>query len=112
MNMTEKLNNRLNLYGMIDVENSLGEITRKPAKIKNVFCNILPNFGGTSKIGNTNIEDVSITHKIRCRKRSIPTPEINMHFKDDKGSKYEIIAFYPDYKNNEFWEFKCTQNFE
>ncbi|MCY6957956.1 hypothetical protein [Clostridium brassicae] len=109
---TSKLNIQLGLWGMVPFKNELDEIDVKEGKIKDIWCNIVPQHGSTSKTGETDVEKVTTIQKIKCRKLSIKNPKINMFFKDKNGLKYEFLDFYPDYKNNDFWEIKTRIIYE
>ncbi|MGB6129675.1 MAG: head-tail adaptor protein [Psychrilyobacter sp.] len=109
--MTNELNQRVELWGMTDVENELGEVDRIGTKIKDIWCKILPKHGKISKIGSTDIEEVNLNLIIRCRKLSVKNPSIDMFFK--KGNqKYQVIDWIPDLKNNSFLEFFCGVTYE
>lgn len=99
-------NNKLSLYGPSFIENEIGEKEQTFVKIKDIYCKIVPNHGGESNIGSTDVKDSSTGQTILCRKLSIKNPKISMYFIDANGWKYEIIDFFPGYKDNEFWEFK------
>lgn len=107
-----KYRNKLELWGSTWVENELGEEEKAFGKIKDVYCQVIPNHGGTKTVGGTHTEEAYTTQTIKCRKLSIKNPKIDMFFKDASGLKYEILDFYQDYKNNEFWEFKTRINYE
>ena len=101
-----ELNQRLSLYGPQFIDNEIGEKEQVFSKLKEVFCKIIPSHGGESSIGNTDVKDSYTGQTIKCRKLSIKDPAISMYFTDMNGWKYEIIDFFPDYKDNSFWEFK------
>lgn len=107
-----KYRNRLELYGSRLVENELGEITKEFGKIKDVYCEIIPQHGGVGKLGNTQVEESYTIQRVFVRKLSIKEPEIDMHFKDSNGWKYEILDFFPHYQNNAEWEFRTRINYE
>lgn len=109
--MTEKLNRKLELWGMIDQENSLGEKERTEDKIKDVWANVIPKHGRASTYGNTNVSEVTQSLVIKCRKKSINEPSIDMFFKNG-NQKYKVIDFIPDFKTNSFWEFNCEVIYE
>ena len=104
------LNQKVELWGMTDVKNELGEITREPEKIKDVWAKIIPKHGTTSKVAEI-VENVVLNVIIRCRLLSIKNPEIDMFFMH-QGLKYEIIDFIGDMKNKEFIEFSCKVIYE
>ena len=98
---------------MVDNENELKETEREPDKVKDIWCQVLPNHGSVSKIGNTNVEEAVTRPKIRCRKLSLKTPKEDMFFKNSStGEKFEILDWISDYKDNNFWEFRCKISYE
>lgn len=107
-----KYRNKLELYGSIFVENELGETTKKFDKIKDVYCEIKPFHGGVKEIGGTGIQESYTIQRIFIRKKSIKEPAIDMYFKDSLGCKYEVLDFFPNYKNNSEWEFRTRIEYE
>ncbi|MBU3146631.1 hypothetical protein [Clostridium sp. CF012] len=104
-NITKKLNNRVELWGMVNFTNELLEQDRKEDKIKDMFVQILPNYSAYDR--ETPItEKEELVIKLRCRKLSIPAPKKDMFFVME-DFKYEVLSFIPDFQSKEFWEFKC-----
>jgi hypothetical protein len=101
-NITNKLNNRAELWGMISSENELGEMDITEGKIKDIYCNILPS-SATQKWNSEIVQVVEHSHKFIVRSKSITDIKVNMFFKF-KGLKYEFISWNPDFKNNEYIE--------
>ncbi len=101
-NITNKLNCKCELWGMIPFENELGEMDIREGKIKDIYCNILPS-GATQKWNSGITEKVEHSHKFTIRSKSIPDIKVNMFFKF-KGLKYEFISYNFDFKNNEYIE--------
>lgn len=101
-----KYKNKLSLYGSTWVENELLEQEKVFGKIKDVYCQVIPSHGGTNKIDGTEVENSYTMQTILVRKLSIKEPKIDMCFLDSTGAKYEILDFFPNYKNNSEWEFK------
>lgn len=110
-----KYKNKLELWGSTWVENELGEKTKEFIKIKDVYCKIIPahgnKFGNSKKVGNTELMESSNVQTILVRKLSIKEPKIDMYFKNSIG-KFEISDFFPNYKNNDEWEFLTKINYE
>ncbi|OLS02422.1 hypothetical protein [Tissierella creatinophila] len=104
--------NKLELYGSSLVENELGELSKDFGKIKDVYCEIIPSHGGVKSIGGTEVEESFTMQRIFIRKKSIKEPKIDMYFKDSLGCKYEVLDFFPNYKNNAEWEFRTRINYE
>lgn len=106
-----KYRNRLELYGSVLVENELEEITKKFNKIKDVYCEIKPFHGGTEDVGGTGMQKSHTIQRVFVRKLSILNPEIDMYFIGN-GQKYEVLDFFPNYKDNSEWEFRTRINYE
>lgn len=107
-----KYKNKLELYGSVTVENELEEITKEFRKLKDIYCEIKPFHGGIKDVGGTGIQESYTIQRIFVRKLSIKEPKIDMYFKDPKGVKYEILDFFPNYKDNSEWEFRTRINYE
>lgn len=107
-----KYRNRLELYGSFYIENELGEIAKEYRKIKDVYCNIIPQHGGTFEMSDTGLQGAYTIQRIFVRKKSIKDPKIDMYFKDEQGNKYEVLDFFLNYKNNAEWEFRTRINYE
>lgn len=109
--MTNRLRNRLELWGLVDVKNALGEDDKQEQKLKDIWCNIIPQHGASKEYLDTSVEYIETPQTIIVRKKSL-TPQIDMFFKDDKGKRFNIIDFFEDYKNKEFWEFRTKIVYE
>lgn len=105
---TIKLNTKMQLWGMVEFENELGERDRREQKIKDLWVNASFSNTNTNMLGGTQIKSPTATQKIRVRKLEIKNPKLDMYFVDRDGFKYEILDFYPDYFNNDFWEFRTN----
>ena len=102
-NITNKLNCKTELWGLVPFENELGEMDTEKGIIKPiVYCNILPN-NASQKFNSAVTEIINHSHKFTCRALSIKEPKVDMFFKF-KGLKYEFIYWNPDFKTNEFLE--------
>jgi len=100
--ITDKLNCKAELWGMLDVENELNEWDKIEGKIKNIYCNILPS--GASQKSNSGItQTIEHSHKFKVRSKSITAIKVDMFFMF-KNLKYEFIYWNPDFKSNEFIE--------
>ncbi len=96
---------------MKNIENKLGEISREGKKIKDIWAKVILSHGTKKKYGGGNTEEVNSSVMIRTRKLSIKNPKIDMFFVH-YGIRYNIIDFYPDFKKNSFWNFKCEVIYE
>lgn len=111
MRFSADCNQKIELWGMTDNENSLGEIDRMPGKIKDVWAKITQKQGTQKNIGDSSIQEVEAQIKIITRKESVKNPKIDMYF-IHRGLKYEIIDFFEDFKSRSFWEFNCKVVYE
>ena len=100
-NMAGRLNNKAELFGLVDIINELGENDTIEGKIKDVYCNIIPQ--SATKTNTPVTEGYSYSHKFTVRSKSIENPKLNMFF-ILKGQKYKIKYWQQDFKNNEFLE--------
>ena len=107
---TADLNQKIELWGMTDTRNEIGELERTPKKIKDLWAKIIPRHGSTSKVAEI-VDEVVLNVIIRCRKLSVKNPSIDMYFVQ-KGLKYEVIDFIEDMKNKDFMEFNCQVIYE
>lgn len=108
-----KYRNKLELHGSKQVKNKLGENTKEFGYIKDIYCQITPSHGGIKDMGGTGITEAYTMQRIFVRKLSIKKPEIDMYFKDKiTGVKYEVQDFFPNYKNNDEWEFRTRIDYE
>lgn len=106
-----KYRNKLALYESRLVENELEENAKKYIKTKDVYCEIKPQHGGVKEVGNTQVEEGYTIQRIFIRKLSIKKPKRDMYFMDSNGWKYEVLDFFPHYKNNDEWEFRTRINY-
>lgn len=108
---TKDLNQKIELWGMVDAINDIGETTRTAEKIKDVWCKIIPKHGSSKKIGSSDVAEVDLNVIIRCRVLSVKNPAIDMFFMR-KGIKYKVVDFIEDMKNKTFIEFSCEVVYE
>ena len=107
---TASLNQKIELWGMVDTYNELGELDRTSEKIKDLWVNIIPKHCNQSKVADI-VDNVVLSVIVRCRKLSVKNPSIDMYFMKN-GLKYEIIDFIEDMKNKDFIEFNCKIIYE
>lgn len=100
--ITSKLKNRVDVYTKQKVENELGEIEYKYAKLKTIYAQIIPKTSNL-KDGQAETEYVESTHKFKIRIKSLPDLDNTYRFVY-RGQTYEVKYFDPDYQNNEFYE--------
>lgn len=106
-----KYRNRLALYEETEGKNEIGETTHEFGKIKDIYCSIAPKHGGVRNIGGTEAEEAHTMQRIFVRKLSIEKPSITMYFLDDSGNEYEVLDYFPNYKDNSEWEFRTRINY-
>ncbi|MBW9170775.1 hypothetical protein K2F43_06085 [Clostridium estertheticum] len=102
-NITNKLNCRAELWGMVKYIDTLKQHNVKEGKIKDlIFCNILP-VASVQKKYSAVTEVVEYSHKFTVRTKSITNINVAMFFVYKK-QRYEFQYWNPDYKNNQFIE--------
>ncbi|MBN3398150.1 phage head completion protein [Clostridium botulinum] len=110
MLITNQLNQRAELWGMIEFKNELEETDIKEDRIKDlVYCNILPQ--SVVKTSTPVSEGYEYTHRFKVRLKSIENPKLDMFF-IFKEQKFFFKYWEPDYKNNEFLYIFCELKLE
>lgn len=107
---TADLNQKIELWGMVNSRNEIGELDRTAEKIKDLWVKITPKHGSQSKVADI-VENVVLSVIVRARRLSVKNPSIDMYFIKD-NLKYEIIDFIGDMKNKDFIEFNCKIIYE
>lgn len=107
---TGELNQKVELWGMIDTTNEIGELDRTAEKIKDLWVKIIPKHGSQSNVADI-VENVVLNVIVRCRRLSVKNPSIDMYFMH-KSLKYKVIDFIEDMKNKDFIEFNCKIIYE
>lgn len=99
MNLSSRLNCRIDVYGKIQIENELEELDYSYGKIKSIWAEILPgsNNSGGIRQGEGNTKFTDISHRITIRANSITNLTNDMYF-IFKGQRYDIKYFNPNYK--------------
>lgn len=95
INLSEKLNCRIDVYAKQEIKNLLGETDYTYCRIKSIWANIKPQ-GGRELDGQGNTIYAEISHKFIVRAKSISGLTNDMFFLF-QGQKYEIKYFYPNY---------------
>lgn len=106
-----ELNQKVELWGLLESKNELGEISRDETKIKDIWAKVKLNHGSKKKIAKVDTEEINGKVNIRVRKLSIKNPSIDMYF-IHLGIRYNVIDFVPDFKTNSFWDFDCEVIYE
>jgi len=104
--LSERLTNRIDVYGKIEFKNELLEKDYKFDKIKSVWAEVATGNGVLKSLpGNTSYANIS--HKITIRSKSIPNITKDMYFMF-KSQKYDIQYFNPNYKYQDCIEIFCS----
>lgn len=104
--LTDRLTNKIDVYGKVEIENKLHEKDWDWVKIKWIWSEILPT-GGTLKTTEGNSLYAEVSHKITIRKNSIKNLTNDMYFIYD-GQRFDIKFFQPNYKYKDSIEIFCT----
>ncbi|MBE6043545.1 MAG: head-tail adaptor protein [Clostridium thermopalmarium] len=106
MNLSSRLNCRVDVYGKTEVENELGEVDYSYGKIKSIWAEITPGNGAIKNSKNNTIY-ADISHKFVIRTNAIPNLSNDMYFMY-KGQRYDIKYFNPNYKYRNSIEVLCS----
>lgn len=104
--LVNRLNNRIEVWGNVEIKNELGEKDYEPNKIKCIWAEIRP-VNGTVKTISGDIIQVDMKYKITIRSNSLDELKNDMFFKY-KGQKYNIDYSIPNFKYNDSIEIYCT----
>ncbi|WP_321833627.1 head-tail adaptor protein [Clostridium butyricum] len=104
-NVTNRLKNKIDVYGKQKIKNELGEDDYVFLKIKSVWCEIKPQ-SGMVKTLEGNYEYAEMSYKITIRNNAIPNLDNTMYFVH-KNQKYSIKYFQPNFKNKNVIEVFC-----
>lgn len=106
MNLSSRLNCRIDVYGKVEIENELGELDYSYVKIDSIWAEITPGSGNVrNNEGNTNYADIS--HKVVIRANAIKNITNDMYFMF-KGQRYDIKYFNPNYKYRDSIAIFCS----
>lgn len=105
-NLSRRLNNKIEVWGMIECENELEEVDVQPNKIKSIWAEIKCTTGNVKTVTG-NILQVDIKYKITIRSNSLKELTNDMYFMY-KGQKYNIDYSIPNFKYNDSIEIYCT----
>ena len=97
-----KLKHRIDIYGNIEFENSIGETSYKFDKIKSIWAAIIPQTGTLQRQQADTIL-TNVTHKIVVRYNAANDVTKDMRIKY-KGHEFEIRYILNPYFNNETLE--------
>lgn len=95
------LNKRVELWGMVKVENEIGTVEHKPQKIKTIWASIMPQTGSIGTREGT--EFAKMTHKIIVR-YAAGKDILNTCFLKYANRKYDVLYTLNPYESNEVIE--------
>ena len=104
--LIKRLNNKIEVWGMISYENELGEKDFKPDKIKSIWAEI-KCVTGSVKTTTGDIIQVDMKYKFTIRSNSLKELKNDMFFKY-KDQKYSIDYSIPNFKYKDSIEIYCT----
>lgn len=104
------LKHRIDIYGNVEVENELHEISHEFKKIQTIWAAIIPQTGVLQRQQADTIL-TNVTHKIIVRYSAGKeiTKDMQIYF---RGNKFEIKYILNPYFNNEFLEIFCSEVIE
>lgn len=107
MNTKYKLNNKVFIYGMVDVKDQLGDNTRKEGLIKFAFSKIIPLGNKTVKTRDIATEYNEHKFKFIFRYLTVKNIQEDWYFLID-DLKYKVDYWNPDFANHEYIEVFTT----
>jgi len=102
------LRNRVELLERVAGPNELGETTYSYQPYdppRKVWSQIVPLSGQRETLPGE-VERVAVTHRVTVRVSSIRDLTTDMRFRY-RGQEYQVIYFYPNYKQNAWTEIFC-----
>ena len=112
--MTKRISNKLkkmvNVYGIVDGVNELGEVEKRYDIIKNISAAIIPQTASLQKQQADTIL-ANVTHKVIVRHGSGKdiTNDMKLKYRD---KTFDIKYILNPYFNNEFLEIFCSELIE
>ena len=106
MNITNRLNRKIELYNYTNITNLVGELSYSYTLFKSIYAQVLPI---SNKINDLNLESEKIDsqYKFVIRKKSFNGITVNTRIRfEDK--EFKIDYWNIDYKNNEYIEIFAT----
>lgn len=96
---------RVEVCRRVEGVNALGEVTYAYEPERKVWARIVPVSGRTAELAG-GVERVEATHRVTIRRGAIPelTTDLQLRF---RGQRYEVISFYPNYRESGFVEMQC-----
>lgn len=107
MNLTNKLNRRVNVLKYSSNKNKYGETTYEYILLKKIFAQVLPLKNGIRDINNESLEEIS-QYKFIVRKQSIKDIDSKCIL-ELENVQYIIDYWNLDFKSNEYIEIFATK---
>ena len=94
--LSSRLKNRVEIWGLTDDTNSLGESDSDEIRLAILYCDIVPKSGKVNEIPNASAQYETITHEVTFRRSAMKhlRPENHIRYGD---SRYEIEYIMPHY---------------
>lgn len=105
-NLSRRLKNKIEVWGMSESDNELGEVDFRPGKIRSIWAEI-KCITGNVKTTIGDIIQVDMKYKITIRSNSLKELTNDMYFMY-KGQKYNIDYSIPNFKFKDSIEIYCT----
>lgn len=107
MNITNKLNRKINILKYAKVKNELGHTTYEYLPFKKIYSQILPIKNRINDLNGESEEEIS-QYKFIIRKPSIKGIDVKCVI-ELEGTRYSIDYWNVDFKNNEYVEMYATK---
>lgn len=107
MNLSERLNCYIDVYGKMEIRNELGELDFKYSKISSLWAEITPQ-GGSNRNSQADTIWAEISHKFTIRSGVIKKELTNDMYFMFQGQRYDIKYFIPNYKYRDCIEVFCS----
>lgn len=105
-NLTNRLRNRIEVWGKVEFKNELHETDYNDGLIKSIWCEIIP-VGGSIRETEANAIYANVSHRITIRANAIDNLSNNMFFKYN-NQKFEINFYQQNYKYKDSIEIFCS----
>lgn len=105
-NLSRRLKNKIEVWGMTQCKNELGEVDYEEGNIKYIWAEI-KCVTGSVKATTGDIIQVDMKYKFTIRSNSLKELRNDMFFKY-KGQKYSIDYSIPNFKYKDSIEIYCT----
>lgn len=110
MSLSNRLKNKIDVYGRIQIKNELDEIDFDYRKIKSIWAEVTPQ-SGRNISGNGNTVYAEISHKFTIRSNALKEISNDMYF-IFKEQRYDIKYYNPNYKYRDSIDVFCILEVE